>query len=346
MTAPLRPMTLGEILDRTFEVYRKRFFAFAGLSAIPALAVILVNIANRFWWKIRPPELAHLFGTLNIGVPFYLLVFFHVSMILQLLLYPSITNLCTSEYLGKPSSFSLSLRAGFKDWRANVSISLAQMAFGLILPEVVCLALFAGAGALEAALKIDTTDLGGAFAPTFLIFMLAGIAGYFWMWSYAALSWAAFEGENLTAGAAVHRSFSLSRGRRRAIILSQLIPAAIWWAFILALGILTQFLYSGLRAEGLSIIIVFPAYLALGFVGQWAIDTLVCPIFPIIMTLFYYDQRVRKEGYDLEKMMEDAGLTVAASDGAMENGEEPATVAQNDAESGLNGANEEIPAEG
>jgi hypothetical protein len=32
------------------------------------------------------------------------------------------------------------------------------------------------------------------------------------------------------------------------------------------------------------------------------------PLYPIAVTLLYYDQRSRKEGYDVEVMMEAAGL--------------------------------------
>jgi len=32
------------------------------------------------------------------------------------------------------------------------------------------------------------------------------------------------------------------------------------------------------------------------------------PIYPTAVTLFYYDQRIRLEGYDIERMMAAAGL--------------------------------------
>jgi hypothetical protein len=35
----------------------------------------------------------------------------------------------------------------------------------------------------------------------------------------------------------------------------------------------------------------------------------VLPIYSIALTLFYYDQRIRKEGYDVEWLMEQAALT-------------------------------------
>jgi hypothetical protein len=38
-------------------------------------------------------------------------------------------------------------------------------------------------------------------------------------------------------------------------------------------------------------------------------NTFLGPIWAAGITLFYYDQRVRKEGYDIEWMMQAAGLT-------------------------------------
>jgi hypothetical protein len=39
------------------------------------------------------------------------------------------------------------------------------------------------------------------------------------------------------------------------------------------------------------------------------ISILIGPLYPIAVTLFYYDQRIRREGYDIERLMETAGLT-------------------------------------
>jgi len=54
MTATLRPMNLGEILDRTFQIYRKQFWAFVVVAAVPALVVhgrndMLVPVADSVW---------------------------------------------------------------------------------------------------------------------------------------------------------------------------------------------------------------------------------------------------------------------------------------------------------
>jgi hypothetical protein len=42
-------------------------------------------------------------------------------------------------------------------------------------------------------------------------------------------------------------------------------------------------------------------------------------LFPIAVTLFYYDQRIRKEGFDIEWLMQSAEMTeavAATGDGA------------------------------
>src|SRR5881398_313463 len=43
MNDTLRPSTLGEILDRTANLYRRRFLVFFGLAAIPAAVMLLLT---------------------------------------------------------------------------------------------------------------------------------------------------------------------------------------------------------------------------------------------------------------------------------------------------------------
>jgi hypothetical protein len=42
--------------------------------------------------------------------------------------------------------------------------------------------------------------------------------------------------------------------------------------------------------------------------ANFATQVLLAPVFMIAAVLFYYDQRIRKEGYDIEWMMQRAGL--------------------------------------
>src|ERR1700676_3927139 len=42
----LRPLTLGEILDRTFTLYRRNFLLFVGISAIPQTLILGINVIS------------------------------------------------------------------------------------------------------------------------------------------------------------------------------------------------------------------------------------------------------------------------------------------------------------
>jgi len=53
--------------------------------------------------------------------------------------------------------------------------------------------------------------------------------------------------------------------------------------------------------------------LAMQQLGTFVVNTLIGPIYATGLTLFYYDQRIRKEGFDIEWMMQAAGLTQPAT---------------------------------
>jgi hypothetical protein len=45
--------------------------------------------------------------------------------------------------------------------------------------------------------------------------------------------------------------------------------------------------------------------------ASFAVQALVKPVYGIALTLFYYDQRIRNEGFDIEWMMMQAGMVPA-----------------------------------
>src|SRR5258708_31706460 len=46
MTTSLRPMNLGELLDRSFFLYRKHFLLFVGIAALPQLVLLAFQLAG------------------------------------------------------------------------------------------------------------------------------------------------------------------------------------------------------------------------------------------------------------------------------------------------------------
>ena len=109
--------------------------------------------------------------------------------------------------------------------------------------------------------------------------------------------------ENLKAREAIKRSISLSKGSRGRIFMLGLLT------IIIEIGLvgLTQgfFVIAGIKSKGMlplwmSVLQQMLAFLTNTFVG---------PIYATGFTLFYFDQRIRKEGFDIEHMMAAAGMT-------------------------------------
>jgi hypothetical protein len=109
--------------------------------------------------------------------------------------------------------------------------------------------------------------------------------------------------ENLGARQSLRRSILLSKGSRgRIFVLALLIGAIkIGFSMITQLFILVAAIKNhGQLSPGLAAISQIIAFFTNSFLG---------PIYATGVTLFYYDMRVRKEGYDIEWMMEAAGMT-------------------------------------
>jgi hypothetical protein len=116
--------------------------------------------------------------------------------------------------------------------------------------------------------------------------------------------------ENLKARVAIRRSIDLTRGARGRIFVLGLLIAVIQIGLI-AITQLPFFMmvFKDIKQHAqlpvwIQIAQQFVTFLTTSFIG---------PMYATGLTLFYYDQRIRKEGFDIEWMMQAAGLTVPAS---------------------------------
>jgi hypothetical protein len=117
--------------------------------------------------------------------------------------------------------------------------------------------------------------------------------------------------EEKTGWQSIKRANQLSRGTRWRILVMYLLVLAI----SVVISIISDvFLFAGIAiatALGGSKYGPVAAVVgeALNLVANFALQTLITPVSLIALVLFYFDQRVRTEGYDIELMMEQAGLT-------------------------------------
>jgi hypothetical protein len=156
----------------------------------------------------------------------------------------------------------------------------------------------AGAGSADTLLGIT------------VVLFAAALLGYFvWMLLRLSLAFPACVIEQIGAWAAVKRSNRLSTGTKGRIVVLYLLAAVLSW--ILSIGIvLTLAIVVGLTAYSLHLqqtqidLLMGIAAYGVGF----GVQALIRPIYGIALTLFYYDQRIRQEGFDIEWMMQQAGL--------------------------------------
>jgi membrane-anchored glycerophosphoryl diester phosphodiesterase (GDPDase) len=110
--------------------------------------------------------------------------------------------------------------------------------------------------------------------------------------------------EGLPVGQAIKRSIELSKGSRGRIFVLGLLVGVIQMLLGVLLGF--PFIVFAVKHSGQPLPL---GWLAMQFLVNFVIRTFIGPIYSAGLTLFYYDQRIRREAFDIEWMMQAAGMT-------------------------------------
>lgn len=326
METNLRPLTLGEILDRTAQLYRENFLLFAGIFSIyagVALAINLIQIGLGAWMQH-----VHAAGRLS----WVIMGLAGVELIALLLLLgaaiAAINRAVAWVHLGQTATIrgayaSTLTHFGRYLWLMTLTGIMAWLPAGLLYAGYLTfiLAYVRPRGMLAHGATIADPRSAGIFFVVsgvfFLLLVPAGIYGLIMSLRYA-LAVPACVVENLKAWKAIGRSVELSRGARGRIFILLLLVGAVKIGLVL----ITQmfFIAAVYKNHG-----ALPPWLnAISQVVAFFTNSFVGPIGAAGLALFYYDQRVRKEGYDIEWMMQGAGLTGVAPQAPGANVSEPA----------------------
>jgi hypothetical protein len=315
MNNQLRPLTLGEILDRTAELYRNHFPLFAGTSAVFAGAMLLI-------------ETLHLGGLTLLAyprIPPRLEWVYAVSLGLEILAVALVAGLAIAAfnravawiYLGEPATVhtaAASVLSHLRRYLWLMAVTVFRAWSPLFVLYVALFAIFFAVmphGFLSNPQVAQHVSISRSTALNLFVaivilaplFLLATAYGIF-MWLRYSLAMPACVVENRSPGAAIKRSIDLSLGSRGRIFVLWILVYVIRMLFAILFGF--PFIILGLRHPGHAMPL---AWMALSEVGGFITNTLIGPIYSTGLTLFYYDQRVRKEGFDIEWMMRAAGLT-------------------------------------
>jgi hypothetical protein len=308
MTANLRPMNLGEILDRTILIYRKKFLAFAGVAAVPALAVWLAYNAESAWqFYHRHPSSPRLMMNMNLSALLFTAGLYAFGGFFSLLVRPVFVLLASGVVLQRSSSVRAGVAAIRSGFKTLFPLNLVEQVILVIAPAAMFIASLASTvAAVQARGAKDPATWGMVLLLSAVTFSLVGYI--LWTSGWIGLSFCAAVLEGGSWLAAIRRSWTLSSGGRGRIRLTWLLIfiVAMVADYVLRWTMYLLFWITGARWgfwHG------FPIYLAFYSLANMLVSTLIGPIFPIALTLFYYDQRIRREGYDIERMMQDAGLS-------------------------------------
>jgi len=270
----IRPLSFGELLDRTFTYYRKHFWTFAGIMAIPQLGAFLQGIFSAILFshfqtstgaKPHPGALKDLFfsSPTFAGIT---AMFVFLYLILGSLAYAAVTNEVSEIQLGR----SLTIRECYRQpLKRTGSLVVLTLLFLLLLL----------AGAITIILPI-LMCLWYAFAVPVLL------------------------EEKTSPRKALKRSRRLSQGNRGNIFAIAVLMGLIAWIAMMVFGFPFIIVTVILAAKRLAMPIWLHVLTAL---FQRVAGALTSSLAPIGLALLYYDVRVKKEGYDLQVMIENLG---------------------------------------
>jgi len=296
---PLHPSSLSEILDRTAQVYRARFLVFFGIAVIPTAVMVVFAGCG---------VLVFLFSGLNAPTPVFGvaavlalaalgLIGLPIFIAITALAAAAMSHAAAHQFLGQ----SITIRDSYKAvWRRGwqyIGVWLLQIAAVWIVPIAAWIVAI-----LSSALLGTLARRAGIGLVTYGV----------WMNLRLSLAFPACVVEQIGLWNALRRTSSLTIGTKGRILLLYLLGAALNWIITIAVWLPVVILVSIVigsgnpqRADAVGTIAGFAVYGV-----SFAVQALTQPVYGIALVLFYYDQRIRQEAFDIEWMMLQAGLVV------------------------------------
>ncbi len=289
-------MTTGEILDRTFNQYRQNFQLFVAIGMVPAMMWFISNAFFLLMAKLQPRSHAGFSRNAVMLSGATLLIGFTIYLCGAAISHGAISYAVSAIHLGRSTGFSESYRrVRGKFLRIlNVAISVFIRIFGT------CLLIILGVASFTLIPGMRGNAAAGALIA--ILFFLAMIASVWLMARMAAryaFSVAACVLEDLPARAAIKRSVVLSKGSVGRILAIYILFTLVNGAFAFAISLPFQIAVVSAKSEVARVVLALGNNLA-----SSVLAAVVGPLVTIAITLMYYDERVRKEAFDLNYMME------------------------------------------
>jgi hypothetical protein len=306
----LRPLSLGELLDRTFSLYKSHFWLFITIMLVPMVIAFLASLPGTLAVTMPGPGGVH--GApldLRAGLPMLVLA---GTLVLYFWVYAAAqgaTVFAVSDlYLGRVSTVREAYgRVRGKIGRIFLLIVLIGAAMGIAMLLGFTVVMLPVALALRG---VGTHNPGALLVAVLAVFgaLIVGVVPALFVWCRTAVAIPAAVLENLGVGQAFSRSMRLSRGYAIKIflvfvlvfILTAVAALILQFPFLVAAG-------SPLKPHAVPL-----GLLMLSQLGSLVAGVVVGPVGTIAFALIYYDLRIRKEAFDLEVLMSALGPGGAA----------------------------------
>ena len=295
----LRAMRFGELLDTTFSLYRTHFWSFLGIAA-GYFMVMVIGTSIRSFIAL----------TGRSGQPMIWISITCAVVGVSVVVISGLVFACSQAYLGEAIRIGVALRRATRQfWRCFVGLFI----YTVLATLFTFLAALPLGGILNAVSANESLTI--AFG-LIVICLMVGTTGWFltyWCFFVAAVL---VEGKLIWPGLRRRREL-LGRARWRIVgMMFGILLLAFVVAVILRATFAFPLTFSGLEGlgdffdnVGWMVFWRLPiapnefqvAYLLM-YVINFGIDTFTLPIWVIGGTLLYFDQRIRKEGFDIEVM--------------------------------------------
>ncbi|MBZ5667085.1 MAG: hypothetical protein LAO30_21090 [Acidobacteriia bacterium] len=296
MAEMLRPMSTGELMDRTLVLYKKNFKLFVGIASVGPASYLLFQLLTISSASVQAGAANRVssFSAASLGFGF-----FAGGLIMlagMAIAHGATVRAVAAVHLGLP----------IRIWEAYKSL---KGKIWRVIGVFVCMGLLAGLVIIGASVLITIAILAiralfignrgpqaAAFA-VFLVFVPLVVVGISAMvvWVRYALAIACCVVEDLGVVKSIKRSAVLSKGSRFRIFL-------IYLVFVILAALLGA-AFSGLALGVGTLIPVVTVRLIMVYLASFIAGTLTGPLATIGIALVYYDERVRKEAFDLQLMM-------------------------------------------
>ncbi len=297
MPYDLRPLSLAELLDRSFSLYRRHFWVFVGIMALPSLAMLMLSIGQNLIAGIDTlsPEFQpapEKVAGIVISVVVLVVVGFLFYWIAYALALGATTAAVSEVYAGRTPTISgaFTLTKGKLGRLAWLLLLLGVRLVGIVLVVAVTTTIVVGISRLISPVL---SVLG------MVVGMAAAFGLFVWVFLRYAVSVPAAILEENTASDAIARSIELTTG--------SLLKVLVVFVFTVIVTYVGLAIFQMPFAVAAFIVgIDTPAGFWLNMLGVLTGSlgsAITSPLAAVAMAALYYDLRIRNEGLDLELMV-------------------------------------------